>query len=132
MAKKIINTSGTRKTSVARVTLKEGTGLVRINGNAIETHTPEMARMKIIEPLLILEDLASKVDIQVNVFGGGINSLLIEEDELDEAYSSNPFGASFGGGLNAKLGNFNFGLDYGLKSSEMFGNTSVLALNIGF
>jgi len=64
--------------------------------------------------------------------GGGINTLLIEEDDLDEDYSNNPFGISFGGGLNAKLGDFNFGLDLGLKQSELFGNTSVLAFNIGF
>ena len=63
--------------------------------------------------------------------GGGINTLLTEEDDLNE-FGDNPFGASFGGGLNAKLGNFNFGLDLGMKQSDTFGNTSVLAFNISF
>ena len=63
--------------------------------------------------------------------GGGMNALLTEEDDLNE-FGDNPFGASFGGGLDAKLGNFNFGLDLGMKQSKTFGNTSVLAFNISF
>ena len=36
MAKKIINTSGKRKTSIARASVKKGSGLVRINKIPIE------------------------------------------------------------------------------------------------
>ena len=64
--------------------------------------------------------------------GGGMTSLLVEEDNLDDMYTANPFGASFGAGLSTKLGNFNFGLDFGMRQSEQFGNTSVLAFNVGF
>ena len=54
------------------------------------------------------------------------------KDNLDDMYTANPFGASFGAGLSTKLGNFNFGLDFGMRQSEQFGNTSVLAFNVGF
>ena len=64
--------------------------------------------------------------------GAGMNLLLVEEDDLDEMYTKNPFGASFGAGISTKLGNFNFGLDFGMRQSEEFGNTSVLAFNVGF
>ncbi len=70
--KKVVNTSGKRKTAVARATLKSGTGKVRINKKPVEIHTPELAKDKIMEPLLLAGDKAKKVDIQVIVNGGGI------------------------------------------------------------
>lgn len=71
---KFINTSGSRKRSVARLTLKPGKGMVRINGQSLDTFEPKLARMKIKEPLLLVGDVASKVNIDVNVYGGGIMS----------------------------------------------------------
>ena len=71
---KVIHTSGTRKRSVARLTLKPGKGLVRINGRMLDAYEPRLARMKIREPLLLVGDMASKVHIEVNVYGGGIMS----------------------------------------------------------
>ncbi|NQU79248.1 30S ribosomal protein S9 [Candidatus Woesearchaeota archaeon] len=71
---KIINTSGTRKRSVARLTLKPGKGLVRINGKMLDVYEPEMAKLKMMEPLILVGDIASKVHIEVKVSGGGIIS----------------------------------------------------------
>lgn len=68
---KIIQTSGKRKTAIARATLKEGTGRIRINKNALDIIEPEMAKMKLMEPLMLAEDVAPKVDIDVTVEGGG-------------------------------------------------------------
>ncbi|ADC66100.1 ribosomal protein S9P [Ferroglobus placidus DSM 10642] len=68
---KVIVTSGKRKTAVARATIKPGKGRVRINKIPIEIYQPEMARMKIMEPLLIAKELAKQVDIDVKVEGGG-------------------------------------------------------------
>lgn len=51
--------------------MREGKGRVRINRTPLEILEPEMARMKIMEPLLIAGDLVNKVDIDVNVRGGG-------------------------------------------------------------
>ena len=38
MVKKVVNTSGKRKTAVARVSVQKGTGLVRINKIPVELY----------------------------------------------------------------------------------------------
>ncbi|MHC1592362.1 MAG: 30S ribosomal protein S9 [Candidatus Helarchaeales archaeon] len=64
--------SGKRKTAIARANIREGTGKIRINKIPIELFSPEIARMKIMEPLILAgEDVIKKVDINVNVKGGG-------------------------------------------------------------
>jgi len=69
----IINTSGKRKEAVARCVVKEGTGQVRINNTPLAIYAPELARLKITEALnLAPQDKVSKVDISVNVQGGGV------------------------------------------------------------
>ncbi len=67
-----VNTSGKRKTAIARAVVKEGTGKVTINKIPIEIYTPELARLKIQEPLELAADKAAKIDIAVNVQGGGV------------------------------------------------------------
>jgi small subunit ribosomal protein S9 len=71
---KVINTSGARKSAKARLTLKPGKGLVRINGQTLDTYEPKLARLKLQEPLIVVGDLASKVHIEIKVEGGGIIS----------------------------------------------------------
>jgi len=71
---KVITTSGSRKLSIARATLRPGRGVVRINRMLVGLYQPEMCRTKIMEPLLLAQDYANKVDIDVRVFGGGVNS----------------------------------------------------------
>ncbi|MBI2108424.1 30S ribosomal protein S9 [Candidatus Woesearchaeota archaeon] len=71
---KTVNTSGQRKRSVARATIREGTGMVRVNKVPLSVFNPKIARLKIIEPMLLAGDLAGKVDIDINVNGGGYNS----------------------------------------------------------
>ena len=68
---KIFNESGKRKTAIARATIKKGVGKVRVNKKPLEILEPELARLKISEPLLIAGDLALGIDIDVNVKGGG-------------------------------------------------------------
>ncbi|KYK21651.1 30S ribosomal protein S9 [Thermoplasmatales archaeon SG8-52-2] len=74
MVKKVVNTSGKRKTAVARATVQKGSGLVRINSKPVELYEPEIARWKILEPLNIASDHVSKVNIDVSVQGGGFMS----------------------------------------------------------
>jgi len=74
MAKKIINTSGKRKTAIARASVKKGTGLIRINKIPVELYEPEIARWKILEPINIAKDHINKINIDVNVKGGGFMS----------------------------------------------------------
>lgn len=71
---KTIQASGKRKTSVARATLSDGNGMVRVNSIALDQYQPEISKMKIMEPLILAGDKASKVNIKVSVNGGGIIS----------------------------------------------------------
>ncbi|PCN51136.1 30S ribosomal protein S9 [Candidatus Geothermarchaeota archaeon ex4572_27] len=63
--------SGKRKTAVARAVIREGSGRVRINGVPLEIWQPEVARMRIIQTLMLAGDIARKYDIDVYVRGGG-------------------------------------------------------------
>ena len=71
---KIIVTSGKRKTAIARAVIRRGKGRVRVNKFPVELYQPELARMKIMEPLIMARELAQKVDIDVDVRGGGFMS----------------------------------------------------------
>ncbi|MBI5001102.1 MAG: 30S ribosomal protein S9 [Euryarchaeota archaeon] len=68
---KVINSSGKRKTAIARANIRKGKGRVRINGVPLEIYGPELARLKITEPLAIAGPKAEKLDIDVSVAGGG-------------------------------------------------------------
>ncbi len=69
---KIINTSGKRKTAIARATLKTGKGRVRINSIPLEIYSNELVRMKISEPLLLISNATEGIDVSIDVSGGGI------------------------------------------------------------
>jgi len=70
---KVVNSSGKRKTAIARATIKGGKGRVRINSVPLEILEPELARLKMMEPLeLAGTDKSVKIDIDVNVNGGGV------------------------------------------------------------
>jgi small subunit ribosomal protein S9 len=71
-APQIVQSTGKRKTAVARATVRKGTGLVRVNRRPLEILEPELVRQKIQEPLLMVGDRWRHLDIEVNVQGGGI------------------------------------------------------------
>ncbi len=71
---KTIVTSGKRKRAIARAAIKEGKGRVRINGKILDCYEPRMYRLRLREPLILAGDTVNKVDIDVNVIGGGIAS----------------------------------------------------------
>jgi small subunit ribosomal protein S9 len=63
--------TGRRKSSVARVFLRRGTGKMVINGRSLEEYFHrETGRMIVRQPLVLTDNLTS-FDIQVNVDGGG-------------------------------------------------------------
>ena len=69
----IINTLGRRKTSVARVYMKKGTGKVIVNKKDYTEFFPvAMLQSKIQHPFQ-LTDTVDQYDVTVNVMGGGIN-----------------------------------------------------------
>ena len=59
----VINTSGKRKTAVARAVVSEGSGKIRVNSVPIEAYVPELAKLKIMEPVTLAPELFAKVDI---------------------------------------------------------------------
>ncbi len=68
----VTNTSGKKKTAVARATIHDGDGRVRINSQPVELVEPEQAQLKMLEPFRIAEDeLRESVDVDVTVSGGG-------------------------------------------------------------
>ena len=72
--KKVVHTSGKRKTAVARATVKAGKGRVRVNSEPIEILQPALSRRKAMEPLVIADAMnrLSKVDINILTHGGGV------------------------------------------------------------
>jgi len=67
-----IQTVGRRKTSVARILLREGSGEWTINGRPMAEYFPRKThQMRVEEPLQVTE-LGSRFDVQVRVKGGGL------------------------------------------------------------
>lgn len=72
MAKKVVVASGKRKTAIARAVVRKGDGRLRVNKMPIEIYEPALARLKILEPVIIADKRFSKLDVDVDVKGGGI------------------------------------------------------------
>jgi small subunit ribosomal protein S9 len=63
--------TGRRKTATARVSLRPGSGSVKVNGRDLDAYFPsDVLRMVVRQPL-VLTETAEKFDIVVNVDGGG-------------------------------------------------------------
>ena len=71
---RIVVSTGKRKTSLAKATIKDGTGKIRINGRPLEIQQPELARMRIMEPLILFGEGWKRYDIRVRTRGGGFMS----------------------------------------------------------
>lgn len=67
----LIQTTGRRKESVARVRFRDGSGQVTLNGKPLESYFPSMAtRMRVMEPLNLTQT-QGRYDIDANLDGGG-------------------------------------------------------------
>ncbi|HII38989.1 TPA: 30S ribosomal protein S9 [Candidatus Micrarchaeota archaeon] len=60
---------GKRKRAIARATVSEGSGILRVNGEAVHSFNSPFFRQTIAEPLKFFD--TSKLDIKVTVTGGG-------------------------------------------------------------
>ncbi len=70
-------TKSKRKEAVARASIRPGKGVIRVNGAAINTIESRVVRETMLEAITLSQtakDIASKIDITVNVKGGGISS----------------------------------------------------------
>ena len=65
------NGTGRRKSSVARVFLKKGSGKITVNGKPIEEFFGRQTSIMICKQPLVLTDNVETFDVQVNVHGGG-------------------------------------------------------------
>lgn len=69
--RRILLMTGKRKTAVARAIIRPGRGNVIVNGIPLETFSPEIARVKITEPLVLSGERWKTLDFNVRVTGGG-------------------------------------------------------------
>lgn len=73
MAEQRFYGTGKRKSAVARVYLQPGTGTVKINKKPVDDYMDrETSKMVIYQPL-VLTGVYGKLDVMVNVAGGGIS-----------------------------------------------------------
>ena len=66
-----VNAVGRRKSAVARVIVKEGTGVITINHRPLDVYFPSSILQYIVRQPLSTLDAVEKYDIQVNLDGGG-------------------------------------------------------------
>jgi len=67
----VVLATGKRKIAVARATVRKVAGRVRFNDRPLELVEPELIRLKVQEPLLMVGDRAKNLDISVQASGGG-------------------------------------------------------------
>ena len=65
--------TGRRKTSTARVRLTEGTGKLTVNGRTFDSYFSHENFSKQASIPLVTVDLRDKIDVTVNVAGGGVS-----------------------------------------------------------
>jgi small subunit ribosomal protein S9 len=71
MPKPLSQATGRRKEAVARVRLRDGSGLVTLNGRPLERYFPSMAtRMRVMEPLQVTQT-QGRFDVEATLEGGG-------------------------------------------------------------
>lgn len=68
----VTNTSGRRKTAVARIYLKEGNGTITVNGKDHKEYFPTLPLQYIVNQAFIVAEVTGQFDVTVNVAGGGI------------------------------------------------------------
>ena len=67
----VINTSGRRKASVARIYMSKGSGQIIVNGKDYKEYFPQTAiQFNVLDPMTTVE-VVGEFDVKVNVFGGG-------------------------------------------------------------
>jgi len=66
------NTSGRRKTAVARIYLAAGSGNITVNGKDYKVYFPTLPLQYIVTQALLVAESIANFDIKVNVQGGGV------------------------------------------------------------
>lgn len=66
------NTSGRRKTAVARIYLTDGSGKITVNGKDYKEYFPTLPLQYIVTQSTEVSESTGKFDVVVNVAGGGV------------------------------------------------------------
>jgi small subunit ribosomal protein S9 len=66
------NTSGRRKTAVARIYLTEGSGVITVNGKDYKEYFPTLPLQYVVTQSIEVSGSTDKFDVIVNVAGGGV------------------------------------------------------------
>ena len=69
----LISTIGRRKTAVARLKMKEGTGQIVVNKRPYDEYFPTVSLQNTLLTPLQTANLMNKFDLVVNTTGGGVN-----------------------------------------------------------
>ena len=76
MAKKKNNVNylgtGRRKSSVARVYMTAGTGVITVNGKTLDQYLPKEVLRMVVKSPLVITNTEGQFDVNINVYGGGL------------------------------------------------------------
>lgn len=73
MVAPLVQATGRRKRSVARIRIRPGSGQVTVNGRPVDEYFPSRTqRMRLLEPLEVAE-AAEHYDVDATIRGGGIS-----------------------------------------------------------
>ena len=73
MVKNIAIGTGRRKTAVARVFVRDGSGKIVVNGKDVKDYFVTAEQIQIVQQPLLVTSMGSKYDVLINVQGGGMN-----------------------------------------------------------
>jgi len=65
--------TGRRKTSVARVYVRDGSGKILINGKELNQYFPQGQHILMVRQPLMVTSSENSFDVLINVYGGGVN-----------------------------------------------------------
>jgi small subunit ribosomal protein S9 len=69
----VINTIGRRKAAIARIYMKDGDGVITVNGRDYTEYFPISTLQYVVNQPLVIAELNGKLDIKANLDGGGIS-----------------------------------------------------------
>lgn len=76
MAKKKNNVNylgtGRRKSSVARVYMTAGTGVITVNGKTLDQYLPQEVLRMVVKSPLVITNTEGQFDVNINVYGSGL------------------------------------------------------------
>ncbi|HUF83392.1 MAG TPA: 30S ribosomal protein S9 [Acidimicrobiia bacterium] len=73
MPKPLIQKTGRRKEAVARVRLRAGSGVIKVNGRTFESYFPILTHRVVATEALRLSQTADVYDVEASLDGGGVS-----------------------------------------------------------